>query len=170
MLVLVFCMTQTVFAEDIKANKSAVTNYPDHANVTIEVTGSSESSRLPADVVFAIDSSGSMSTSDPTGLRKTGAINFINKMNNTTDKVGVVNWDDNINQQLNLTSNFTQAINVVNQNTPQGRTNGALAMGTSTNILNASALSASQRNIILLTDGLFNEGGQTINGTYYNPD
>ncbi len=82
-------------------------------------------------------------------------------MNNTTDKVCVVNWANIIKQQQGLTSNFTQAINVVNQNTPGGTTNGALAMQTSINILSLSSLPANQRNIILLTDGDFNAGGNS---------
>ncbi len=156
---MVLFMAGSVFAQPVEANKTAQVTGVDTATVNIEVNGSSDSTRLPADVVFAIDASGSMSTSDPTGLRKTGTINFINKMNNNTDKVGVVNWANIINQQQGLTSNFPQAINVVNQNTPGGTTNGALAMQTSINILSLSSLPANQRNIILLTDGDFNAGG-----------
>nr|WP_319372420.1 VWA domain-containing protein [uncultured Methanobacterium sp.] len=160
-IVLMLFMAGSVCAQDqaIEANKTANVTGVDTATVYIQVNGSSNSTRLPADVVFAIDASGSMSTSDPTGLRKTGAISFINKMNNTTDQVGVVNWANVIKQQQGLTSNFNQAINVVNQNTPGGTTNGALAMETSINILSLSSLPANQRNIILLTDGLFNAGG-----------
>ncbi|NYB52293.1 MAG: DUF11 domain-containing protein [Methanobacteriaceae archaeon] len=158
---MILFMAGSVCAQEqaIEANKTAQVTDIDTATVYIEVNGSSSSTRLPADVVFAIDASGSMTTSDPTGLRKTGAISFINKMNNTTDKVGVVNWANIIKQQQGLTSNFNQAINVVNQNTPGGTTNGALAMETSINILSLSSLPANQRNIILLTDGIFNAGG-----------
>ncbi len=152
--------------EPVEANKTANVTGVDTATVHIVVNGSSNSTRLPADVVFAIDASGSMSTSDPTGLRKTGAISFINKMNSSTDMVGVVNWANVIKQQQGLTNNFAQAINVVNQNTPGGTTNGALAMETSINILSLSSLPANQRNIILLTDGLFNAGGNAT----HNPD
>ncbi len=169
---MIFCMAGTVFANDLalEANKTAEVTDVDTATVNVQVNGSSESTQNAADVVFAIDSSGSMSTSDPTDLRKTATINFINKMNNNTDKVGVINWDDAIQQRQNLTSNFTAAINVVNQGSPGGTTNGALAMQTAKEILDGSGLPVSQRIIIFLTDGLFNEGGQTINGTYYDPD
>ncbi len=146
-------------ADEIDANKTAVKTSCTEVNVTINVTGSSTTTVTPADVVFAIDSSGSMSTSDPTGLRKTATINFINKLNPTQDKVGVVNWANVIKQQQALTNNFAQAINVVNQGVPGGTTNGALAIQTSTTLLNASTLPPSQRFIILLTDGLFNQGG-----------
>ncbi|MDO8870809.1 MAG: VWA domain-containing protein [Methanobacteriaceae archaeon] len=166
MVIMVLFMAGSVCAQPVEANKTAQVTGVDTATVNIEVNGSSDSTRLPADVVFAIDASGSMSTSDPTGLRKTGAISFINQMNNTTDKVGVVNWANIIKQQQGLTSNFTQAINVVNQNTPGGTTNGALAMQTSINILSLSSLPANQRNIILLTDGEFNAGGNAT----LNPD
>lgn len=167
MVIMVIFMAGSVSAQEpVEANKSAQVTGVDTATVSILVNGSSNSTRLPADVVFAIDASGSMRTSDPTGLRKSGAISFINKMNNTTDKVGVVNWANIIKQQQGLTSNFTQAINVVNQNTPGGNTNGALAMQTSINILSLSTLPPNQRNIILLTDGLFNAGGNST----HNPD
>ncbi|MCE5214594.1 MAG: carboxypeptidase regulatory-like domain-containing protein [Methanobacterium sp.] len=170
-LIISLTLSGAAFAtENIAANKSADRTSCTDVNVTIEVTGSSENVTNAADVVFAIDSSGSMRTSDPTGLRKTAVINFINKLDPTKDKVGVVNWDNVIRQQLALTNNYTQAINVVNQGQPGSTTNGALAIQTSTNLLGASTLPTYQRFIILLTDGQFNEGGGTIGGQYLDPD
>lgn len=144
-------------AEELQVDKTAEKINCTHVSVNIQVNGSGQTTINPADVVLAIDASGSMQQNDPTGLRKTSANNFIDKLNSTTDKVGVVNWDDAIRQQQNLTNNFTQAQNVVNQNTPGGFTNGALALETSIGMLDAdSVLEPYQKFIILLTDGEFN--------------
>ena len=149
----------TVFAaEELEADKTAEKIDCTHVSINIQVNGSGQTTVNPADVVLAIDASGSMGWNDPDGLRKTSANNFIDKLNSTTDKVGVVNWASTIRQQQNLTNNFTQAKNVVNQNTPSGNTNGALALRTSIGILDAdSVLEPYQKFIILLTDGEFNE-------------
>jgi Mg-chelatase subunit ChlD len=50
----------------------------------------------PIELVFAIDSSGSMeviSPTDPNRLRVTAAQNFVDKLDATKDKVGVVSWN-----------------------------------------------------------------------------
>ncbi len=65
MVVMVLFMAGSVYAQPVEANKTAQVTGVDTATVNIEVNGSSDSTRLPADVVFAIDASGSMSTSDP---------------------------------------------------------------------------------------------------------
>ena len=106
-----------VSAADVTPEKTAVKTGPNTATVTLSVNGSSGTATSSADVVFAIDSSGSMSTSDPTKLRATGAKNFIDQMDSSKDKVGVVNWDNTIRQNQPLTNDFTQAKSVVDQTT-----------------------------------------------------
>ncbi len=74
------------------------TGFDEITTITIEVSGagSTTTTSVPMDVVFSIDSSGSMSSSDPTGLRKTAAKNFVDMMNPSIDAAGVISWDARI--------------------------------------------------------------------------
>lgn len=167
---IIFCMAGTVFAADLSYNKTAVKTGTNTATVTIQLNGSSATDQTAADVVFAIDSSGSMSTNDPTDLRKTSTINFINQMNPQNDMVGVVNWDDTIQSQTPaLTSNFAQAINVVNQGTPGGTTDMSLALRTSIALLDGDTNTV-DKFIILISDGYWNEGNNPLTDPTAVPD
>jgi hypothetical protein len=71
--------------------------------LTIGVTGygGTTTSAMPMDVVFAIDSSGSMGTStvsgnDSTGQRMIAAKLFVDKLNPALDRAAVVSWDERI--------------------------------------------------------------------------
>jgi von Willebrand factor type A domain-containing protein len=84
-------------------------------NITVTGAGSITTTTVPMDVVFAIDSSGSMSWNDPYGLRLNASKDFVGKMNSTKDQAGVVSWDDGIDDinpwdglSLDLTDNFTR--------------------------------------------------------------
>ena len=63
---------------------------PDTSTVTLSVTGygGTVTQTLPINIVFAIDSSGSMQTNDPSGLRKTAAKSFVDKLDSTRDMAG----------------------------------------------------------------------------------
>ena len=86
--------------------------------VTIEVTGNggTDTTITPMDVVFAIDSSGSMGYTygdppvgvgnDPFGLRLDAAAGFLGAMVDTRDTAGVVSWDNNIDFAEGLMSDF----------------------------------------------------------------
>lgn len=74
--------------------------------VSIKVTGfgGTVTTAVPLDVVFAIDSSGSMgipgqpgSGSDPGGLRLAAAKDFVDRLNPAVDRAAVVSWDEGIN-------------------------------------------------------------------------
>ena len=60
---------------------------------TINNGGGSGNDPLPIDVVFSIDSSGSMTSNDPNNLRLSGAIEFVNKLTPGVDQAAVVSWD-----------------------------------------------------------------------------
>ncbi len=73
--------------------------------VTIQVTGygGTVTTAMPLDIVFAIDSSGSMGVptnpqtgSDPTGLRMTAAKDFVDRLDPAVDRAAVVSWDNDI--------------------------------------------------------------------------
>ena len=130
--------------------------------VTIEVTGagSATETSVPMDVVFAIDSSGSMSTNDPTGLRKSAAKSFIDKMDSSKDQVGVVSWDSNVDFAKGLSDNFTFVKSWVDKVDSSGSTNLNVGLQASTTMLNANTrVGPSAKVIVFLSDG---------DGTYSN--
>jgi len=79
---------------------------PEWTTITITVTGyggTATQTGLPIDVVFAIDSSGSMSWNDPSNLRKTAAKSFTDLLLDD-HQAGVVSWDSYIDFTLPLTT------------------------------------------------------------------
>ncbi|MDI9437326.1 MAG: VWA domain-containing protein, partial [Euryarchaeota archaeon] len=113
----------SVSAADLTVNKTAVKTGPDTATVTIVVNGSSSTTSASADVVFAIDSSGSMGWNDPSNLRLIAANNFIDKMNASRDQVGAVDWDSSVQGTQPLTSDFALVKTFINAIDASGGTN-----------------------------------------------
>jgi len=81
---------------------------PQETTITLTVTGygGTYEDRLPIDVVYGIDSSGSMGWNDPGNLRLSAAKSFTDKLDDTRDQGGVVSWDDNIDFTYALSSDF----------------------------------------------------------------
>jgi Mg-chelatase subunit ChlD len=63
--------------------------------------------RSPMDIVFSIDSSPSMEESDKDNLRISAAKSFIDLLDPTTDKAGIITWGREIASQTSLTSDFS---------------------------------------------------------------
>ena len=61
---------------------------------------------VPIDVVFSVDSSGSMRRTDPDKLRISSAKSFADKLNPSMDQAAVVSWTDKLEFKLPLSSNF----------------------------------------------------------------
>ena len=142
-----------ISAADVTVDKTAVKTGPDTATVTIVVGGSSSTTTSAADVVFAIDSSGSMSWNDPTNLRLTATNNFINKMNASSDQAGAVDWDDAVQGTQALTSNFTQVQTFINTIDADGGTNLNAGLNASNILLDNGGRAGTSHVIIFLTDG-----------------
>ncbi|WP_177188066.1 VWA domain-containing protein [Methanolobus profundi] len=126
--------------------------------VTIEVTGagSATTTSVPMDVIFAIDSSGSMGYSygDPNNLRLDAAKAFLDKMDSTKDTAGVVSWDSDIDFSEALTNDFAYLKTRIDAVDHSGGTNLNVGLTESINLLNANARSGSSAEIIIfLSDG-----------------
>ena len=63
------------------------------STLTINLTGAGAPCVYPIDAVLAIDSTGSMTTSDPNEARKSAAKNLVDGMDFNMDRVGVVSWN-----------------------------------------------------------------------------
>ncbi len=168
-------INKTVSPKDINLSGSscAVQN----ATVNISISGygcgipeCGAHSPVPMDVIFAIDNSGSMSTSDPTNLRLSGAKEFIGEMNASKDQVGIINWNTAVKDPTyppspyppGLGNNFTAANQTINLNLPvSGYTCGECALDRALEMMQNNPRCPnvnSSKAIILLTDGDFNRG------------
>ena len=136
--------------------------YPDTSTVTLSVTGygGSITQTLPIDVVFSIDCSGSMSTNDPSGLRKTASKQFVDQLDSSRDTAGVVCWDTTIRSEYGLTNDFTLLKSKIDLVGNFGNTNLTLGLDAAVNMLDTTGQDGSVKAIIFLTDG------QQTTGTY----
>jgi len=133
---------------------------PEWTTITITVTGyggTATQTGLPIDVVFAIDSSGSMSWNDPSDLRKTAAKSFTDLLLDD-HQAGVVSWDDTIDFTLQLTttdtSGKTTVKNSIDSVDSSGGTNLNVGLNAAISVLDANTrIGSSVEVIIFLTDG-----------------
>jgi len=137
------------------------------ATVTIEVTGNggTDTTITPIDVVFAIDSSGSMSWNDPSNDRLTAVNGFIDNLDDTRDQGGVVSWDTDVDFSEGLMTDFDDTDGLkyyVNQVDSSGGTNLNVGLAEAVAMLDANTrVGDSIEIIIFLTDG---EGTYTYYG------
>jgi Ca-activated chloride channel family protein len=128
--------------------------------VTIEVTGAGTTTytAIPMDVVFAIDSSGSMTSTDPDDDRLTAAKYFVDQMDDSIDQAGVVDWDLDVQNTFGLTSNFgTTVCGVkywIDQVDSSGWTDPDDGLQAAVTMLDDDGQSDSIKVIIFLTDGV----------------
>ena len=142
-----------VAAADITVNKTATKTGTDTANVVLTVNGPSSTSNTGADVVFSIDSSGSMSWEDPNDLRKNASRNFVDKMDPTKDQAGVVNWASSVEQSQALTNDFSLVKTTINAGTASGGTDFSVGLGEAIKLLDASTIASNSKSILFLSDG-----------------
>lgn len=138
---------------------------PDHATVALSVTNLVPASRSPLDVILAIDSIGSLTSTDPQRLRVAAAKNFVDNLDPNDDRVGVVLWNDTIiGTPLSLTSDFDRAKTYLNLSGSQGETCIWKALNASKFLLRSAKPNA-KRVIILFSDGFDNcEDGLDFKG------
>lgn len=86
---------------------------PTVGRVTLTVTGESLTRVVPMDVVLAIDSSASMTETDPSNKRLDVARGFVMKMDPAKDRVGLVSWNEGIDFSMPPTENFAQVLGAI---------------------------------------------------------
>ncbi|WP_048124283.1 vWA domain-containing protein [Methanosarcina lacustris] len=104
------------------------------------------------DVLFTMDSSGSMSWNDPNGYRKTAAKNFVGALL-PGDRAGVVDFDSYSRLIRPLTGDFNAVNSSINSLDASGGTNIGAGMSTANSHLINSGDSEHAWMVILLTDG-----------------
>lgn len=140
--------------------------------ITREITGAGGSSSTPMDVVFALDSSGSMGgtyASDPDPVepkrryppwnppypgRISASLAFLNSMTLPPDQAGVVSWDDGIDFTLPLTSDSAAVSTALKNVDSSGGTNLDKGLEAAWQLLQESHPDPDRKcAIIFLTDG-----------------
>jgi len=134
------------------APPSVLINNP--VTVTLEVGGSCPSAKPGADIVLAIDRSYSMAEDNKITDTIRAATSFIDAIDLTRDRVGVVAFDSGASLLQPLTADRAVARQAVAQLTPLGATNIAAAIQVSANELAGPRGRAEMQPVlILLTDG-----------------
>lgn len=129
---------------------------PDTTTVTLTVEGfgGTITETIPIDVVFAIDSSGSMLGSDPSNLRISAAKSFVDKLDSSRDQGGVVSWDENVDFTFGLTQDFTALKTNIDNVDSAGGTDLNAGLTSAISMLDANTrVDPSTEAIIFLTDG-----------------
>ena len=152
-------VTKTAIPTDINV-KGTGTDEITTITITVIGAGGITTTSVPMDVVFALDSSGSMSWNDASGLRKTASKSFVDKMDSAKDQAGVVSWDDNIDFTQALTNDFTLAKSRIDAVDSTGGTNLNVGLYSAIGVMNANTRTdPSAEVIIFLSNGA---------GTYTN--
>jgi uncharacterized protein YegL len=128
------------------------------------------SSYVPLDVMLITDISGSMGP--PTTKLKNAqeaAILFVNQLNATRDKVGLVSFSDTAHLNSPLTNDFASVRSAINALTAGGYTDIGDGIGSATGEFSTDGRSSALWAMILLTDGQANRP-VGINATQYALD
>jgi Ca-activated chloride channel family protein len=128
---------------------------PDTTKVTLSVQGfgGTLTQTLPIDVVFSIDSSGSMTINDPSHLRQAAAKTFVDKLDSSRDQGGVVSWDTGVNFAFGLTSDFNALKTHIDSVDAAGGTDLNVGLNAAIDMLDANTrVGQSTKVIVFLTD------------------
>lgn len=105
------------------------------------------------DIVFVVDSSGSMSNNDRNGIRRTAVKNFVDKLGET-DRAAVVDFDGSARVYQSFTSDHTLLYNAVNRIDSSGGTSLSAGMSKALGLFtNGYDRTDAYKYIVFLTDG-----------------
>lgn len=153
LLVVVLACGTVSAQDDITVDKTAIKTGDNTATVTIEVNGTSETTTNQLDIVISLDSSGSMSSSDPTNLRMQASKNLIDNLDPLNDQVGAVNWDEVVLGSEPLTNNFQKVKDFIDSGGAFDGTDLDVGLNEAIKLLDEGGRANSKKVIIFLTDG-----------------
>ena len=127
-------------------------------NVEVEGVASAIGGVRYLDMIFVMDTSTSLRSSDPNDFRSQGAIGLIRNLSPRSDiKIGVVSFDSKGQLAQPLTSDRDNAIQALRDLPRSGSTNLAAGILTALNELTVNGRPDSSRVIMLFTDGMSSE-------------
>jgi Mg-chelatase subunit ChlD len=110
------------------------------------------------DMIFVMDTSTSLRSSDPDDYRSQGAVGLVENLSPRSDiKIGVVSFDNKGQLSLPLTSDRESAVNSLRHLPRSGSTNLAAGILTALRELTQNGRPGSSRVIMLFTDGMSSE-------------
>jgi len=110
------------------------------------------------DIMFVMDTSGSLRSSDPQDYRSLGAIGLVESLSPKSDiKIGVVSFDNKSDLAQPMTSSREHVINTLKLLPRSGSTNLAAGIETAVAELERKGRPGSSRVIMLFTDGMSNK-------------
>ncbi len=110
------------------------------------------------DIMFVMDTSGSLRNTDPENFRSGGAVGLVESLSPRSDiKIGVVSFDNRSELAQPLTSNRAAAISALRALPRGGSTDLAAGISAARAELERNGRPGSSRVIMLFTDGLSNE-------------
>lgn len=120
----------------------------------IRPSDTSETEKTGLDVVFVIDSSGSMTRNDSNGLRKTAAKQFVDKLGET-DRAAVIDFDNSAILVQSFTSDHDMLYNGIDAIDSSGGTSLSAGIGKAIEQFtdNSYTRTDTYKYIIFLTDG-----------------
>jgi Ca-activated chloride channel family protein len=118
---------------------------------------------MPIDVILAIDSSASMTETDPGGKRLDAARGFVMKMDPARDRVGLVSWDDDVDFSIPPTEEFARVLEAIGRVDSSEGTNLDRGLEESIDLLTANSTGSDERArfVVFLSDG---DGDYTPSG------
>lgn len=137
---------------------------PTFGTVTLTVAGEGPNSTVPIDVVLAIDSSASMTETDPTKMRLDAARSFVVRMDPARDRVGLVSFDDEVDFSLPPTGEFPRVLEAIGGVDSDGKTSLDRGLAESIDLLASNSTAPiyeRARFLVLLSDG---DGDYTPSG------
>lgn len=128
-----------------KYKPNEISNSPGTKNPVGEIVGRS--------IVFAIDSSGSMSRNDSGGLRKKLTKELISQLDSSKDKLSIIDFDDKVQVSTALTNDFKSVEKDIDDIDSYGETYIPDALKAGVNKLLEDKQSKNRKYIFVLTDG-----------------
>ncbi|WP_369425448.1 VWA domain-containing protein [Methanothrix sp.] len=157
-MILVLVLTGGALGSAVNAEQHLSRNVispSETTTVSITLKGGEAPCASPIDVVLSIDSSGSMTTSDPHDLRKSAAREFVSGLDLSMDRVGVVSWNTSA-VSWPLTNNLRDIESSIESIGADGYTSLDTGLEAAIDLLSESSGS---KVIVLLTDGISTDGG-----------
>jgi hypothetical protein len=136
---------------------------PTVGRVTLTVAGEGLPDAMPIDVILAIDSSASMTETDPGGKRLDAARGFVMKMDPARDRVGLVSWDDDVDFSIPPTGEFARVLEAIGRVDSAEGTNLDRGLEEAIDLLTANSTGSDERArfVVFLSDG---DGDYTPSG------
>lgn len=124
-------------------------------NISVEGSGGRIEHQLPIDVILSIDSSSSMKKTDPSNQRLSAAKLFIDKLDSSLDKIGLVTWSKQLKKSIPLTSDFPYISQEIDSIEITSGTDLNIGLDSAISLLDNdnSSQHSSSKAIILLSDG-----------------